>query len=655
MKIENLKINNYGKIENRDIKLKKGINIIKGDNEAGKSTILSFINSMLHGIDKAKKGGISEYDRFLPWVSSNYSGSMEYTLDNGSKYYIYRDFKKKNPVVLDENKNDISKEYILGKKNIDIIEAQIGIDKNTFQNTCISYQKLVVLDDLSKKEMVQKMTNLVSTGEENVSYSNIMKSLNNRQLVEIGTQRTKKRPINELEEKIERLEKEKQNIYGIKNKREESEQKREIAQKEFSRIGYLKEIINELKEYYLTQETLRTVHKEKKKKISVKKDEIYEKKSMRKDTITKTNIFASMKKLSIIQSIIAIALAAIIYVFLDNIFTIPMITEIHNSIKNALKSNYTYLLNDSVFKIIIASSIVIINCLILLIIYLFKNRKEKRRIAKLSEENRSIEKEINILRKDIIQEEKELEKELKALDEKTELFKEMILSKYRGIIEREELDQLLLKEFEEIVVELKKIEKRYEESMYRLSQLNAERNVVETSAYRLTDIIEELTSLQEEKQKLLTYNEAFEAAKEILTQSYEELKNNVGPEFAKRLSYIAGKITNGKYTNISINDNYEIKVEAEHGEYVNLEVLSTGTIEQINVALRIALLETMSKEILPIILDEAFAFYDDERLENFIRFLYEEYTDRQIIIFTCSEREKQIITKLDLDVNYIVI
>lgn len=655
MKIENLKINNYGKIENRDIKLKKGINIIKGDNEAGKSTILSFINSMLHGIDKTKKGGISEYDRFLPWVSSNYSGSMEYTLDNGSKYYIYRDFKKKNPVVLDENKNDISKEYILGKKNIDIIEAQIGIDKNTFQNTCISYQKLVVLDDLSKKEMVQKMTNLVSTGEENVSYSNIMKSLNNRQLVEIGTQRTKKRPINELEEKIERLEKEKQSIYGIKNKREESEQKREIAQKEFSRIGYLKEIINELKEYYLTQETLRTVHKEKKKKISVKKDEIYEKKSMRKDTITKTNIFASMKKLSIIQSIIAIALAAIIYVFLDNTFNIPMITEIHNSIKNALKSNYTYLLNDSVFKIIIASSIVIINFLILLIIYLFKNTKEKRRIAKLSEENRSIEKEINILRKDIIQEEKELEKELKALDEKTEQFKEMILSKYRGIIEREELDQLLLKEFEEIVVELKKIEKRYEESMYRLSQLNAERNVVETSAYRLTDIIEELTSLQEEKQKLLTYNEAFEAAKEILTQSYEELKNNVGPEFAKRLSYIAGKITNGKYTNISINDNYEIKVEAEHGEYVNLEVLSTGTIEQINVALRIALLETMSKEILPIILDEAFAFYDDERLENFIRFLYEEYTDRQIIIFTCSEREKQIITKLDLDVNYIVI
>ena len=42
----------------------------------------------------------------------------------------------------------------------------------------------------------------------------------------------------------------------------------------------------------------------------------------------------------------------------------------------------------------------------------------------------------------------------------------MILSKYRGIIEREELDQLLLKEFEEIVVELKKIEKRLQILLY---------------------------------------------------------------------------------------------------------------------------------------------------------------------------------------------
>ena len=42
MKIDNFKINNYGKIENREVILTNGINLIKGYNEAGKSTILSF-------------------------------------------------------------------------------------------------------------------------------------------------------------------------------------------------------------------------------------------------------------------------------------------------------------------------------------------------------------------------------------------------------------------------------------------------------------------------------------------------------------------------------------------------------------------------------------------------------------------------------------
>ena len=63
------------------------------------------------------------------------------------------------------------------------------------------------------------------------------------------------------------------------------------------------------------------------------------------------------------------------------------------------------------------------------------------------------------------------------------------------------------------------------------------------------------------------------------------------------------------------------------------------------------MLETVSKEKLPLILDEAFAFYDDKRLENVLYFLLEEYKERQVIIFTCSQREIDILQ--DKDVNYI--
>ena len=55
MKINNLKINGFGKIENKEINLENKINIIYGKNESGKSTIFNFIVSMLYGCSKLKK------------------------------------------------------------------------------------------------------------------------------------------------------------------------------------------------------------------------------------------------------------------------------------------------------------------------------------------------------------------------------------------------------------------------------------------------------------------------------------------------------------------------------------------------------------------------------------------------------------------------
>lgn len=46
---------------------------------------------------------------------------------------------------------------------------------------------------------------------------------------------------------------------------------------------------------------------------------------------------------------------------------------------------------------------------------------------------------------------------------------------------------------------------------------------------------------------------------------------------------------------------------------------------------------------MPIILDEAFAYYDEERLNNILKYLNEEFKDNQIIIFTCTDREKEIL------------
>ena len=83
MKIENIKINAYGNLENKEINLKDKINIIHGANESGKSTLLNFIVSSFYGISKNKDGKeLSDYDKYKPWNNEEFSGRIKYKLNN---------------------------------------------------------------------------------------------------------------------------------------------------------------------------------------------------------------------------------------------------------------------------------------------------------------------------------------------------------------------------------------------------------------------------------------------------------------------------------------------------------------------------------------------------------------------------------------------
>ena len=129
------------------------------------------------------------------------------------------------------------------------------------------------------------------------------------------------------------------------------------------------------------------------------------------------------------------------------------------------------------------------------------------------------------------------------------------------------------------------------------------------------------------------------------------MKKNITPKFTFNLSENIKNITNGKYTNINVNDENGLIVEIQNGEYIPAERLSIGTIDQLYLSLRISMIEEISKEKMPIILDEAFAYFDDERLENILKYLTQKYKQHQLIIFTCTNREKNILDKLNCKYN----
>ena len=138
-----------------------------------------------------------------------------------------------------------------------------------------------------------------------------------------------------------------------------------------------------------------------------------------------------------------------------------------------------------------------------------------------------------------------------------------------------------------------------------------------------------------------------------MEKAYEQMKNNISPRFTQNLCDIISKVSNGRYKNVVLTDDEGLNVEIQNGSYVPAYRLSTGTIDQMYLSLRLSALNEISGETLPIILDEAFAYFDDDRLANVLKYFKANFEESQIILFTCSKREIDILEKLNIEYNVI--
>ena len=189
----------------------------------------------------------------------------------------------------------------------------------------------------------------------------------------------------------------------------------------------------------------------------------------------------------------------------------------------------------------------------------------------------------------------------------------------------------------------------------QLHTLNLDNKNIEPKLENLSKIEEQLVDKKEEMVNLKKLEASMNLAKEILNQSYEKMKNTVTPKFTQRLSETIAEITNNKYTNVRFNDDTGLVVELENGNYIQASRLSIGTIDQLYLSLRLAMVEELSEEKMPIILDEAFAYYDKERLKNILNYVAKRFQQYQIIIFTCTNREKEILKELGITYHLIEI
>lgn len=191
MKIQTIKINQFGKLQNKEITLSDHINLIHGKNESGKSTLLKFILGMFYGLSKNKNGKTyTDFEKYTPWQEIDFSGKIKYTLSNHETYEVFREFRKKSPQIYNDRFEEISKNYTIDKNTGNrFFTEQTGIEEEFFTKTIVSMQNETRLGEKEQANLVQNLSNLVNTGEDNLSYQKIINKLNKRQLEEIGTRK----------------------------------------------------------------------------------------------------------------------------------------------------------------------------------------------------------------------------------------------------------------------------------------------------------------------------------------------------------------------------------------------------------------------------------------------------------------------------------
>lgn len=220
-------------------------------------------------------------------------------------------------------------------------------------------------------------------------------------------------------------------------------------------------------------------------------------------------------------------------------------------------------------------------------------------------------------------------------DELQDIFKEDIDFSF----EKEEDVDTCLKENNEKLRETEKSIKDVENSISNRFKGFREPWIIEEE-------IEEIKSAIENGEEAV---KIADIALENLNQCFKELQKNFGPKLNKIVGKIYSKLTDGKYEEVKVSDNYDLLVrDNKENSLVEANYLSNGAFDQAYFALRMALIEMIfGEDKVPIILDDTFIQYDDERTLRALKILEEYSENKQIILLTCQSREKDYFERVD--------
>ena len=631
MIIKDIQLTNFGKFNHKTLSLEPGLNIVYGENEAGKTTLHTFIRGMLFGIDKqrGKASGKDLYTKYEPWENpSNYQGTMRVEND-GVSYRFERNFNKDNKLFRVINE-DIGKEL----SDDEIEELFSGIDEGCYYNT-ISISQLGSVTDKELEVILKNYAaNLGSTKSMEIDIKAAFENLDNQRRKiasenKIGEEEIVVKSIKNLAEQLELSEAEQHTIiFSIQQKKEVlsnlENRKRELSALDAKRLEELAKQ-NERKDNLYQEIMASNADIEKYtsalERIQEQKAEL-EKKFSDKGIDGPGTIEWIMNK-TIKKSNIPI------------VFLICMMACIGAAIGFGVGNFELLHLKQYWIRPALCLAGAALFLVLALIKYLLNKKRRTKKLCVLKELKLEMDK-LEAAKHEEVYIQRQLNSKREALENAQE------------IIKAEEERHFDTEEYSEEIKELEKKEREVNEEISKAKWVLEQKKEKDIEIERR---IEELNERFEKIENAKVEIAAIETAKTNIEEIASEIRNSFGKKLNEQASYYMSKITNGKYDNLVIDDKLNISINSKKS-LISASKLSKGTIEQIYMSLRLAAADIIfEKDKKPILLDDAFVMYDNKRMGNTIKFMAGNMN--QVILFSCHTREKVMADKLGLEYNFI--
>lgn len=646
MRLIDLHIEGFGKFHDLDLRFAEGMNILYGHNEAGKSTLHAFLQAMLYGLERRPGIGSAAklHKKYRPWDAPERFGGTLRLAHEGRIYRIVRDF---NADDLSADGATISSLEIwdetAGVRVPDprgFLQAMLGgISETAFENTVSIGQLRSATSRSMVHELKSYITNLSTTGDMSLDSAGALKLLRQQ------------RSALEAKRVPEAAKSYAQLIGEIRNI------EREIAQPEYE---------NQLRKYQALRSEVRTEQVDR----QTRREELLQKTAAQEAVLAQAgfdsgdDIRDAKERADMLYSLCQIGAEPrerairIAFPLLFGLLTIlcglaavlitavesPAFAQRFNLAPEKVPGLVAAVSGSGLSAtILVATSIgLLVLCMLLFVWRLYANAARTGFLRETAAElSAMLTKQIGTA---------------EISDAAMESFRTHMDELLRAE-EELETQRTTLAEVSAELQNLSNDERRYD---VELQKQNEKQTELEGKLQHLANVknrAEMLKRTLDENDAISTEIDAINLATETMTELQSSIQSSFGHYLNKEAGELITGITGGVYDSMWIDQNLDIFMNTP-GKIVPIEDVSSGTMDQIYLALRLAAARLIQGDTgaaearLPLIFDDSFAMYDEQRLASALRYITEIHHG-QILLFTCHTREQRILENEDVKFNLI--